>query len=110
MKQTQFTIENMNKVRAAVNEALKEAMNLMQKKNCDEADVSLGIHLEMKPSGGNLSWTPTIKYKTTVAVPMKVKKTGSQSNLAQVRWDEESKRYRMEVTGEQVEMTEGAQK
>ena len=106
MKRTTFTIENMDKVRAGVNEALKEAMNLMQNKNCDEADVSLGIHLELKPDGGSNSWRPTIKYKTTVAVPMKVNKTGSQSNCSQVRWDEESKRYMMDVTGEQVAIGE----
>lgn len=102
MKQTQFTIENMDKVRTALNEALKEAMALMQKKNCDEADVSLGLHLEIKPDGGKNSWIPTIKYKTNVAVPMKVKKTGSQNNCSQVRWDEEQKAYMMSVSGEQM--------
>lgn len=102
MKTTQFTIENMDKVRNAVNEALSEAMKLMQRKSCDEADVTLGIHLELKPDGGNNSWIPTIKYKTNVAVPMKVKKTGSQTNCSQVRWDNDSKAYMMSVTGEQV--------
>ena len=102
MKQTQFTIENMDKVRNAMNDALKEAMTLMQKKNCDEADVSLTINLAMKPDGGNMSWIPTIKYKTNVAVPMKVKKTGSQSGCSQVRWDEEKKAYMMSVSGEQM--------
>ena len=87
MKQTQFTIENMDKVRTAMNEALKEAMSLF-----------------MKPDGGKDSWIPTIKYKTNVAVPMKVKKTGSQTNCAQVRWDDEKKAYMMSVSGEQTVM------
>lgn len=104
MKQTQFTIENMDKVRNAINEALKEAMSLMQKKNCDEADVTLGISLNMKPDGGSNSWIPTIKFKTNVAVPMKVKNTGSQSNCSQVRWDPDKKAYMMSVAGEQMTM------
>ena len=104
MKQTQFTIENMDKVRTAMNEALKEAMTLMQKKNCDEADVTLALSLFMKPDGGKDSWIPTIKFKTNVAVPMKVKKTGSQTNCAQVRWDDEKKAYMMSVSGEQTVM------
>lgn len=110
MKKVDFTIENLNKVRAALNDALKEAMSLLQKKNCDEADITLGIHLDLKPGLYSNSWQPTIKYKTNVAVPMKVKKTGSYFGCSQVRWDEESKRYMMEVTGEQVEIAEGAQK
>ena len=104
MKTTKFAIENMDKVSKALNDALREAMSLMQRKDCDEADVTLGIHLEMKPDGGQNSWIPTVKWKTNVAVPMKVKNTGSQTNLSQVRWDSESKAFMMCVSGEQITM------
>lgn len=104
MKQTKLAIENMDKVRNAMNDALKEAMVLMQKKNCDEADVSLALHMEMKPDAGEMSWRPTINYKTTVSVPTKVKKTGSQANCSQVRYDSSVNAYIMSVTGEQVTM------
>jgi hypothetical protein len=102
MKTVEFSIENMANARDALNNALAQAMTIMQQKNVSQATVGLTLELEMRQDGMLYSWTPAISYKTSVRVPLDIKDTGRVTGMSQVYWDQEAGGYVIRIEGEQV--------
>lgn len=101
MKTVELKIENMANALEALNESLQLAARLIHEKNASEAAVTISIHMEMRPDGF-ASWIPTIKYKTSVKVPVEIRNVGQATNAAQVYWDQEAMSFMMAIDGEQV--------
>lgn len=104
MKKMEMRIENMDQALAALNDALQQAMTLIYQKAAGEATVGLTISMEMSEGPESMSWYPSIKYKTSVRVPVEIRNTGNAINAQQVKWDNDERLFVMMVEGEQMQL------
>jgi len=106
MKQVPLKIENMDNAYKALNDALQNAMTLMAQKAADEATISLTINMDLPGSDVSGRLVPSIKYRTSVKVPVDIKNIGTVTNVAQLYWDQDTHGWMVSIQGEQMMLEE----
>lgn len=104
MKNELLTIDSVVGAKQALNRALQMAVLLMYQKDAEEATVSMNISLELHPGMLDRSWTPNIKFKTNVRVPMDVKEQGAERGMTQLYWDQDEQGWMVSIEGEQMKI------
>lgn len=103
-KKLKLAIENLSGPREALNEALEQAMTLMQQKGVSESAVTLTISMEIRDDGGDYSYIPSFRFKTNVRVPMDVKNIGTVTDVSQLYWDQSAGGWQIRIEGEQMKI------
>lgn len=99
MKRVPITIDEMPRAKTALDNAIQQAVLLMNQKQAFESVVALKINIEIDPASGS----PDIHYKTTIRVPLEMGENGKAVNASTVEWDEARQQFMMEIEGEQME-------